>query len=66
MGCEDSEAEARIRRAKAWVPHPEIAEINEDGVSYACSYCMYLHEEGGLEQAVLDSIARIDGDPTTA
>ncbi len=48
----DQEAE-RIKRAQAWVPHPEIEHI-EDGVSYACSYCMRVD----TEEVLLESMRR--------
>ena len=40
-------------RDRAWVPHPEIEHI-EDGVSYACSYCMRVD----TEEVLLESMRR--------
>ena len=41
----------RIKRAKAWVPHEELDHI-DDGVSYACSYCMRVDTEAVLLESM--------------
>tara|TARA_R110000751_G_scaffold4223_4_gene20257 strand:- start:1057 stop:1305 length:249 start_codon:yes stop_codon:yes gene_type:complete len=42
-----------ISRAQEWVPHPELEHI-DDGVSYACSYCMRVD----TEEVLLKSMER--------
>jgi hypothetical protein len=42
----------RIKRARAWVPHPELEHIHND--TYACSYCMRVD----TEEVLLESMRR--------
>ncbi len=47
-----AEEQARIKRAEAWVPHPELEHIHND--TYACSYCMRVE----TEEVLLESMRR--------